>query len=244
MKKKMIALLAGLMLTLSAGSAFAYFGTVSGNNLDLVRVVYDTAGSVEVATDLGSVDGSGLASASAFSLSQFGTGKTFANLNVAYFAFDTTTHSLWTTSTQLPAGFTTGTVGSAISASGLMSGYYNSLGGSTGTVVASQSNVNSFFSQFDLGGAATGSADAVLNPATNELNLAALATAGYADLQLYKFTITGSGRNTAVSVASDLVLRTNADGTTSVQATPIPAAAWLFGSGLMGLFGLRRKARG
>ena len=31
------------------------------------------------------------------------------------------------------------------------------------------------------------------------------------------------------------------DGTASVTATPIPAAAWLFGSGLMGLVGFRRK---
>ena len=32
-----------------------------------------------------------------------------------------------------------------------------------------------------------------------------------------------------------------ADGNTQATPTPIPAAAWLFGSGLMGLFGVRRR---
>ena len=46
-----------------------------------------------------------------------------------------------------------------------------------------------------------------------------------------------------------LDLTTNTDGTTTVNyvaptaATPIPAAAWLLGSGLMGLFGMRRKMK-
>ncbi len=242
MKKKMIALLAGaMMFAAMSGNAFAYFGTGNSNNFDLVRVVYDSTGTVEVGTDLGNINTiSGTSSASsAFSLSQFGTGKTFANLNVAYFAIDQTTGTLWTTSTSVPAGMTKTNVLNAITAGQSISSYYNQLGGSTGTVVADQGNVNSFYSLFDKGGAATGSADAALNPATNELNLSALASTGFADMELYKFT--GTGRTGTLTTTAAMVLRTNANGTTTINPVPIPPAFFLMGSGLLGMVGIRRR---
>ena len=36
-------------------------------------------------------------------------------------------------------------------------------------------------------------------------------------------------------------ITTNADGTTNISATPIPAAIYLMGSGLLGLVGIRRR---
>ena len=50
MKKKMIALLAAALMTVSAGSAFADF-----SNTDLIRVVYNASLNIETATDLGSL---------------------------------------------------------------------------------------------------------------------------------------------------------------------------------------------
>lgn len=50
------------------------------------------------------------------------------------------------------------------------------------------------------------------------------------------FTINLNADGTATTVIA-------ADAGTSVTSTPIPAAAWLFGSGLMGLVGLRRRKK-
>ena len=113
MKKKMIALLAGALMSVAmSGSAFAFFGTVSGDTNDLIRVVYDSTGTVEVATDLGALGTTGNL-AGAFSLSQFGPGKTDANLNVAYFAYDNTTNTFYATSTVVPASVTSAGVAAA-----------------------------------------------------------------------------------------------------------------------------------
>jgi hypothetical protein len=73
-------------------------------------------------------------------------------------------------------------------------------------------------------------------------SLAALSTAGFVDQVLYYYgSPTGiSGTSTGVNVS---VLRTFADGSTQLNpsAVPIPAAVYLFGSGLLGLAGIRRK---
>lgn len=52
---------------------------------------------------------------------------------------------------------------------------------------------------------------------------------------------TTNGFATTIDVNANGAVITNNSDQVTVAATPIPAAAWLFGSGLMGLAGVRRK---
>src|SRR6266516_3691618 len=85
MMKKLVTIIAAALLTMGlAANAMASF-----NDGDLIRVVYNHGGSVEVATDLGSISSiqsGGSLSTSAFSLSQISGATTMGDLYVAYFA--------------------------------------------------------------------------------------------------------------------------------------------------------------
>ena len=91
MKKLFVVLIAAMLVAGFAGKAAAsYF-----NDGDLIRVVFDTASHVEVATDLGSVSSilaGGSLSADSFK-ANFTTGGTtdWANMQVAYFSFSPST---------------------------------------------------------------------------------------------------------------------------------------------------------
>lgn len=245
MKKKMIALLAGALMTLSASSAFAAFA-----DLSLVRVVYQGSTNLEVATDLGNVNDLALTTnnvvgggADAFTSI---TGSA-TDLYVAYFAKLTTVPlsptNLWLstsdTSSPLVQARKYSTVDTTL---GNVLDYYNTIGGTT--VQVGKSDSSSFYVVSELTGNGIGSYARVTE--TNYLNttdLAALATQGYVDSVLYSFNANVAGAGTQA-----MIIRTMADGSTIINPqdaapVPIPAAAYLLGSGLLGLVGIRRKAK-
>ncbi|TWJ16692.1 VPLPA-CTERM sorting domain-containing protein [Geobacter argillaceus] len=252
MKKKMIALLAGALMTLAASNAMAAFG-----NAELVRVVYNHLGTVEVATDLGNIDAiiaGGAVAADTFKLSSITGATSTADLYVSYFASNytgsATTNKAYMNADAAPAmgsytNFNTGV-------SNAVNNYYNYLSttnaGAT-TVTGQTSYANSFTTQLAKGGVAYGSMNSSLyNSTGGEQNLATLLSTG-GKSTIYSFT--NFGRN-PVTGTSALALTTNFDtvtgiGSTSIAPaatpTPIPAAAYLLGSGLLGLVGIRRKQK-
>jgi len=254
MQKKMIALLAGALMMISASSAFAAF-----DDLNLIRVVYGTTN--EVATDLG-VTLSASASPLAMSNVTLSTGASnFVAMNVgatgagssdyvAYYASDAgNSGAMWFSANQVGAiGSTiavnannaTAATGQLSVAGAGVSSWYQSLTPKTteGTITSvsgAKSNVNSYAYSFDIGASQSGLS--TLNSSLgvfSDMSLAAAANQG-----LYYWD--GSSA-TATEIAT---LTTNLDGSTTINqasaTTPIPPSILLMGSGLLGMVGLRRK---
>jgi hypothetical protein len=225
---------------------------------DLIRVVYKTNGTgVEVFTDLtqgntwtsaAAVTGTTNYSANNFALSQF-AGSGWGDLSVAYYVYNGAAggYNFWMSgnaTTQSNAAGKAGTVKAGLAA---MKTAYN--GVATGTLKQgslAQASASSYWNKMNLNAVATaGSMAAMLDPGTAAKSLADLATTGYVDQYLFYYpTATSNSAGNGVAVAT---IRTYADGTTSVMAAPepsavpVPAALYLFGSGLLGLVGIRRK---
>ena len=243
MKKVMMLMLAMVLLLGVSGQALAFFD--DGN---LIRVVYSSDGTMESATDLGSI--TGLTSASTanviyntnnFSLAQLGAGATLATSYVAYFTATLSPDQAWTSGSSA-----SGQTGSTGAFQGFVSSMHNALqtgyqlnGGLTNAMVTlATGDPNSYFKQLASVPGALGGFLAQDNGA--EKSLADLATVGYVDQYLYYYaSIPGRGSATGLNVAT---IRTFADGHTELNPTvPIPAAVYLLGSGLLGLVGIRRK---
>lgn len=255
MKPLRIAAMISIMLVAWATQSFAYFDSSS-----LVMVVYDSETSVEVATDLGTIgtditrdytgDPLQLAAAGTITTDLLGGGS-WSDLNLGYVSYTSGTVSqrtyyFATTSTTAP-GMQTAAKSNFQSGWSSLTGYYDDLG-STRQVVGSTSSLNSYTIKMNSGNTSPG-AYANLNgdAANGETTLAALATVGYVDMYLYQYSNSG-----VLNTGSDsetpyiAILRLMADGSVwlmSVESTtvPIPASLLLFGTGLLGFFGLRRK---
>ena len=239
--KKLLSLitLAAVMMVGLAGNAMAYFEAGS-----LIRVVYQTTGDVEVVTDLGSgadLVGSSNAlvgtGADAFSLSQFG-GAAYGDLKVAYMYSPTIDVSTSPMSFSGPVD--TATLSGDRKGSGLSGNYGTFIAtysGDDSTVVGSKSTLTGYYQQLNV----TNFAGFLLNTVV-ETSLADLATVGYVEQPLYAYANINV-KSIGVAVAT---IRTLADGTTlinpaAISQVPVPASFLLFGSGLLGLFGIRRK---
>jgi hypothetical protein len=264
MKKKLVALFAAALMTISfAGTAMAAF--VQG---DLIRVVYDTVGAKEYATDLGSwatlsttaakanlTVGGGV---DAITLANTGAAS-FNNLVVGYYMV------------QFPTG---GPYGVAVAADGVnpitsgsrkfssfntsagaIGGNYvaNAIAGTNSAVIADKAanGTNTFYNQFDVHGVSTGyyagweTGATGVNPG-GILSLAALTTTGYVDQTMVYFGPFTTITPNASTGVNSITVRTMADGSTIInQGTaapvPVPPAFFLMGSGLLGIFGVRRK---
>ena len=256
MKKKLVALFAAALMTLSfAGNAMAALW-VEG---DLIRVVYDTKGGNEVATDLGSlstvsVGGTFGGGGNAVSLAQF-AGSAWSDLHVAYFMLSQTPIQTAAVSGAFNGNVTSeggGYTSFQPSASNALSLYAGSalVSGATATVSLLKSNVNSLYTGMDVGSGllAQGDFGGLVITGTNAngaISLAALATTGYVEQSLFTWSnvaLDGAGQ---LAGTKGVTLRTLADGSTTIAngaaAVPVPPAFFLMGSGLLGIFGVRRK---
>ncbi|RNC69005.1 MAG: PEP-CTERM sorting domain-containing protein [Desulfuromonadales bacterium] len=241
MKKKMIALLAGALMTVAmAGNALAYF-----ENDHLIRVVYDKTAMKEVATDLGSIStilstkgvqvlGAGADSYLGGALAT----SSFSNLNVAYYAVNVANMDLYLSSkadTQSLNGTTGWTAGSSAIANTLSR--YAGLGGST--VTLGMGDASSYWAKLDGTGTKVGKFNTFYSAANGEMNLAALATGGEVKQNLFFFD---NPKTTVAGVKQNLTIKTLSTGGTEVASNvPVPPALFLMGSGLLGLVGIRRK---
>lgn len=244
MKKKMIALLAGALMTVAmAGNALAYFE--QGN---LVRVVYDKTLMTEVATDLGSMSSIinaakngplilGAGAADSF-LGGSLANSSFSNLNVAYYTVNVANKDLWLSSnadTQSLSGTTSWTAGSSASAGTLAR--YNGFG--TSTVTLGMSDASSYWTKLDGVGTKVGKFNTFYLSANGEMNLAALATGGEVKQNLFFWDNPNTAGNLA-GAKQTFTIKTLSTGGTEI-VTPVPPALFLMGSGLLGLVGIRRK---
>ena len=236
----------------AADNAEAYFEDAS-----LWRIVYDDALNYEVVTDLGNVndllaDGSSTVGGGddAWTLSMFPTNTGYADLNVAYFACDA--HRIGMDENYMPIYKDDGWVSGA--AGGQTSGYnkwgsfvgavagmevnYSSVG--TATVVGTPGGSSTYWGNMNIGGSETGSfALFVPEPNGSEAELGALVDPNaYVEQYLYFWDEDLNTEHDGALVAS---IWTNADGSTTVNAVPVPATVLLFGSGLLGLMGVRRR---
>jgi hypothetical protein len=244
-----------------SGQAMAAF-----NEGDLIRVVYNTGANgtgTEYATDLGAFSSTTpltgnnlLTGTDKFSLGSVSAGS-WSNVNVAYFIEDFNANP---TATGQGSMYTSGQA--LIGGHQNQYAYYNAAGqiqntltayqnaaGTASSIALLQTNGSSYWNSMNGGGSGVGTMAGFLNQTTNdnaEKNLAGLSSAGYVDQVLYWYGLNPDSNSQGSRGTVLGTIRTFADGSTqliatSTATTPIPAAIYLFGSGLVGLVGMRRK---
>ena len=253
MKKKMIVLLAAALLALSASSSFAYF---SGTN-ELYMAAYDTVSNNEVVIDLGSLTANGngagyysLASSgtNSFNESLLGGSASAATTNVSFFGRDVGANyfaSSAASDTPQNAYNKYNNFNSAIVAinnvAGTGSATSEGASSRSGYVTNMNAQMTGGFASYNDGGAAS---NGFSNPEMTLSDLIA-GTNQNGPMGIFSFA---SGKATVDGTLQFNIGVTDAAGletfnvtSANVATTPIPAAAYLLGSGLMGLVGLRRK---
>ncbi|MGD0586323.1 MAG: hypothetical protein ABSA86_11210, partial [Oryzomonas sp.] len=245
------------LIALGAGNAMASF-----DNGDLIRFVYNSATGSETGTDLGSIStlltnvaASGSVNITAPGLFTNGANlgsANNANLMVAYMVANDTygtngynpnTNYFSSQSGQVNGPFANTNMQNQMGA--LFSGVtYNPVNTHNSTQV-STTNTNAASYQVTMSNGFMGGL--LLNP-DGEASLATLATASISQSLYYWADVTaGTDGSLVTSNGQALQILTNSNGSTTLvggtSPTPIPAAAYLLGSGLMGLLGLRRKQK-
>jgi hypothetical protein len=262
MKKLALFLAMGAMIVGGASQAFAL--TSADFQGSLTRVVTDPT-QLELYTDLGKSSTVALdtqISNGGFALSDFNVGTAWSQVNLSYFSnYMVKTGALPTSPYQYDiyfastnanltmTGVNTSQTSAFNSAAGSVYGQM-ALGGVMGSTSAIlPSNPNSFTSKFGT----TGSFTNLLNDGTSgKVNLAAFDAAGIQTVDMYLYHITKLGTSAWSMVGANgenyaYVITTSEAGYTTVKTAgstspvPVPAAAWLLISGLLGIIGARRK---
>ena len=241
MKKLSMILLAVFLVFATAGQAAAYF-----EKNQLVQTVYNDE-DIEAAMDLGnlgSFDFSGtnlLADAGTVPWADL---KPFADLRVGYYcAQDGYQNWFTTTQTVAPTVVNGGLVPFQNQASIIAMGYQGNMV-APGVAEVPVGDTQSYDNLMNDGSTSPGVyAGFNFNWVDGESSLADLATVGYVDMFLYDYYMNVLVKGVDPSTDYSGVLRLYADGSTVLNPTvvPIPGAAILLGSGLLGLVGIRRR---
>jgi len=260
MKKFLVIASAALLMMGLAGQAQAFFtsdGTSTGTlNGDLLRVVYQlqaNGGTAELVTDLGSAANilngtSGALLSNTVSL--FGSGTEFSGTNpttleVAYFAMSTNKSTFYTSG---PQGGTEQNVSSTwIGIKGEIPTMYQTYAGYASgaqSAWAPYTNTNSYYFYMN------GNADSTIGTfngfykGTNDGDTKLPADGNSINNGIFVWTKPGTANQTVVSTFTlETAIDANGNLTTEIPgaATPIPPSVLLFGSGLLGLIGVRRR---
>lgn len=248
MKKKMIALLAGALMMISASSALAAF---TGTD-ELYMAAYNTTSNTEVVIDLGSLVKDAVTGSYSLTSSGVNSFNLAANLGsasaattqIAFFGQDLVGSNLFASASSTTAPTSAAAMYSTFN--GRISFIQTQYGGGTALGSGAASATNSYNSTMNPTFAGQFGGLNGNTFVTPEMSLASLAAGG--DLGVYSFgplTSKSTGAKTGV-LQFDYTLVADANGnytvtTANTAATPIPAAFYLLGSGLMGLVGMRRK---
>jgi hypothetical protein len=198
---------------------------------DLIRVVYSSAGTMETATDLGSITNltTQTYNTNNFSLSALGAGATYANSYVAYFAYTTSGGSLgqvWTSGNSGGQTAQFGATNDFETAYIVTTGLYFNQTGSPAQVTVLISNPDSYYNQMDVSGA--GQLAGFIPDGSAEASLAALSSTGYVDQTLYYYQPVNRGKNEGGLAVADI--RTFLDGHTALTVLNNTPVAGVCGS--------------
>jgi hypothetical protein len=246
MKTRLITLLTIVLMTALSSQAFAYF-----ENNHLIEVVYNGT-TAERAIDLGDLSTLSLddiasrvtlTGAGSINLAALGA-SSWSQLKVGLFAYSGSSYQEYfaNTLTTNPGINTANRTGFGNAYSSVANTYYRTtLGGTTSQIVDGlPTNSNSYRAKMNQTGTNPGGYAAFNHaPATGEASLAALDTGGSVTMYLYHFNLVTAVPGANADYMGKLTLL--ADGSTVADATPIPASLLLFGSGLLGLVGLKKK---
>jgi hypothetical protein len=238
-KRTAVAFAAAALCLGVAGNAMAAF-----EYGDLTRYIYDTNASKEVGSDLGvttALVATPVANIDAINLNALGLTSPSTS-RVGYFSYDNTIGALYVTGAAGLTNYQVNAIQAMDTAITSVQDNYNLF--ANNTVITTGTNY-SYFRNLDKNGVTPGQLANTLTGGNMDLSLANLAAAGSLTQSLYYFDVSNGGKVVGTEVAQVI---TNLDGSTTiaalpgnVAATPIPAAFYLMGSGLMGLVGLRRK---